>query len=122
VGPTGITAAKQLGGNELQVDGIQYDNGSLYLSSGLSSPSPPQVLNASTGALQGAFYTGSAGQSAGFVVSDSSLGRAFVANTTSLAVQVFDESSFNSLGSIPVGRNINPPFLGKMVRWGQDGV
>jgi uncharacterized repeat protein (TIGR01451 family) len=86
------------------------------------------VLNASTGALNGTFYSGTSTQANGPVVSDSTLGRAFVAVTplsSTAAVYVFDESSFSLLGSIPVndlGTQGYSTSFRKIVRWGQNGI
>ncbi len=70
VGPSGITAATTLSSNtgSGNLTWIQYDNGQLYLSSGA-------VLNASTGALLGTFYSTPSTAANGPVVSDSTLGQ-----------------------------------------------
>ncbi len=121
VGSTGITQSMQLASASSNLSTLQYDNGALYLSNG-------QVLNASTGALNGTFYSGTSTQANGPVVSDSTLGRAFVAVTSfssTAAVYVFDESSFSLLGSIPVndlGTQGYSTSFRKIVRWGQNGI
>ncbi|MGB6745293.1 MAG: DUF11 domain-containing protein, partial [Terracidiphilus sp.] len=121
VGPTGITNATQLTSTSYSLSWLQYDNGSLYLSSG-------QVLNAATGALNGTFYTAANTQANGPVVSDSTLGKAFMAVSSfsnSAAVYIYDETSFNLLGSIPVndlGTAGYPTSFRKIVRWGQNGI
>jgi hypothetical protein len=121
VGATGITASTNLASLSGQVSSIQYDNGRLYLSTG-------QVLNASTGALLGTFYSSGNTAANGPIVSDSTLGRAFVGVTNySNAGQVFsfDEGTFNQLSSIPVngvGTQGYPTNFAKIVRWGQTGL
>ena len=119
VGPSGITNSTQI--SEISSPYLQYDDGSLYLFTG-------QVLNAATGALNGTFYLNGNQQVVGPIVSDSSVGRAFIAtpnfNNTG-NVYVFDETSFNLLGTIPVtnqGTPGNPDNFSKIVRWGQNGV
>lgn len=121
VGSTGITNSTQLASTQSTLSNLQYDNGALYLSNG-------QVLNATTGALKGTFYSATSTQASGPVVSDSTLGRAFVAVTSfsaSAGVYVFDENSFSLLGSIPVndlGTQGYPTSFRKIVRWGQNGI
>jgi len=115
VGATGITSETQLASTSGIVSWMQYDNGTLYLSDG-------QVFNATSGALDGTFYTAPSTQASGPVVSDSTLGKAFMAvssYSSSGAVYVYDETSFNLLGSIPVN---GLSTAGKIVRWGQNGV
>jgi uncharacterized repeat protein (TIGR01451 family) len=121
IGPTGITSATNLASQSSTASWIQYDNGSLYLSNG-------QVLNAATGAINGTFYTTGSTQANGPAVSDSSLGKAFVAVanfSSNAAVYIFDETSFNLLGNIPVndlGTAGYPTNFRKIVRWGQNGI
>jgi hypothetical protein len=121
VGSTGITSSTQLASNSYSLSWLQYDNGSIYLSDG-------QVLNAATGALNGTFYTAASTPANGPVVSDSTLGRAFVAVSnfsSNAAVYIYDETSFNLLGSIPVndvGTAGYPTNFRKIVRWGQNGI
>lgn len=121
VGATGITNSTQLSSISTSLSWLQYDNGSLYLSNG-------QVLNATTGALNGTFYTAANTQASGPIVSDSTLGRAFMAASNfsdTSAVYIFDEASFNLLGSIPVndlGTAGYPTSFRKIVRWGQNGI
>jgi hypothetical protein len=121
VGSSGITGATQLYSSTGTVSALQYDNGQLYLSTGA-------VVNASTGALTGTFYSSASTQANGPVVSDSTLGRAFIGTTSfssSGAVYVFDESTFNLVGSIPVngiGTAGYPTSFRKIVRWGQNGI
>ncbi len=121
VGSTGITKSTQLASTNYTLPALQYDSGALYLSSG-------QVLNASTGALNGTFYTTGTAQANGPVVSDSTLGRAFMAvssYTGSAAIYVFDETSFSLIGSIPVndlGTSGYSTNFRKIVRWGQNGL
>ena len=121
VGSTGITNSTELNSNSSSLSWLQYDDGSLYLSNG-------QVLNATTGALNGTFYTAANTPANGPVVSDSTLGRAFMAVSSfssTAAVYIFDETSFNLLGSIPVGdlgTSGYPTSFRKIVRWGQNGI
>lgn len=122
VGSTGITNSTQLAStSSSNLLWLQYDNGSLYLSNG-------QVLNATSGALNGTFYTAAATPANGPVVSDSTLGKAFMAVSNfsgSAAIDIFDETSFNLLGSIPVndlGTAGYPTSFRKIVRWGQNGI
>jgi hypothetical protein len=121
VGSTGITAATALVTTSGSVTSIQYDSGQLYLSTG-------QVFKASTGALLGTFYSSASTAATGPIVSDSTLGRAFVGTTSyssSGQVLAFNESTFNSIGSIPVngiGAQGYPTNFQKIVRWGQNGL
>jgi hypothetical protein len=123
VGPTGITGGTTLdanaGGNLIS---LQYDNGQIYLSSG-------QVLNASTGAVAGTFYNTPTSAANGPIVSDSTLGRAFMAISSYIdgayELLAFDETTFTQLGSIPVndvGTNGYSTTFEKIVRWGQNGL
>ena len=121
VGSNGITQSSPLASTSSNLTNLQYDNGSLYLSSG-------QVLNATTGALNGTFYSAVNTQANGPVVSDSTLGRAFMAVSSfsnTGAVYIFDETSFNLVGSIPLndlGTAGYPTSFRKIVRWGQNGI
>jgi len=128
-GVTGATALGNGGGNS-----IQYDNGRLYISSGaiLDASSGNQVGQFSTGPTPGSLNTPAA--AAGPVVSDSTLGRAWVlpssfsypANSTQIIA--FDETTFNSVGSIPVtGVGVTPSssynnVAADLIRWGQNGL
>jgi trimeric autotransporter adhesin len=121
VDATGITATTALATVTNQVTWVQYDNGRLYLSSG-------QVFDSSSGALLGTFYSSPTAAATGPIVSDSMLGRAFVANTSFSStgqVMAFDESSFNTIGNITVnqvGTQGYPSNFQKIVRWGQNGL
>jgi hypothetical protein len=121
VGSTGITASNALGTVTNQATWIQYDNGRLYTSSG-------QAFDASTGALLGTFYSSPSSPAVGPIVSDSTLGRAFIANTSFSStgqVTAFDEGTFNTLGNITVnqiGTQGYPTNFQKIVRWGQNGL
>ena len=123
VGPTGITGATSLSSTSGfgNANEIQYDNGQLYLSDGA-------VLKASTGTLLGTFYSTANTPASGPLVSDSTLGRAFIGESnysSSGQVLVFDEGTFNSLGSIPVNGSGTQGYLTnfqKIVRWGQNGI
>jgi hypothetical protein len=122
VDSTGITASTTFATiNSSVTNSLQYDNGKLYLSTG-------QVLDASAGTLLGTFYSSATTAATGPIVSDSTLGRAFVGSTDYSGngqVLAFDESSFNSVGSIQangVGAQGYPTQFQKIVRWGQNGV
>jgi hypothetical protein len=119
---TGITGASALsngGGNTLQ-----FDNSRLYLSTGA-------ILSAATGSQLGQFSTTSTTSStpvaaAGPIVSDSTLGRAWVVNTNQILA--FDETTFNPVGSLPVTGIASYPSgssnssAADLVRWGQNGL
>ena len=122
---TGVTAATSLATVNGSAGTLQYDNGRLYLSNGT-------VLDATSGNLLGQFSINPTTAASGAIVSDSSLGRAWVIPTTlgsSLGeVLAFDESTFTPAGSFnfsgydlnnPYGYNSNPPNL---LRWGQNGL
>jgi len=117
VGPSGITAGSNI--YSTVVSGyIQYDNGNLYLPNGV-------VLNASTGNLEGTFYATASSPATGPVVSDSTLGLAFIGTSASSsgtsAVLAFSESTFNPSGNIPFS-GASSGALGRIVRWGQNGL
>jgi uncharacterized repeat protein (TIGR01451 family) len=128
---TGVTAATALGnggGNN-----IQYDDSRLYLPTGA-------VLNASTGSQLGQFSTTSTNgggsitpvAATGPVVSDSTLGRAWVVpssfSTNTNQILAFDETTFNPVGSLPitgVGTYPSSSFNNvpaDLIRWGQNGL
>jgi hypothetical protein len=109
VDSTGITKTSSVT-LSTAANSIQYDSGRLYLSSG-------QVLDATTGDLLGTFYSSGNAQASGPVVSDSSLGRAFIG--TSALVLAFNESTFTLHGTIAAGLSAG---FQKIVRWGQDGL
>lgn len=121
VASTGITAATQLATDSYPLTNLQYDNGALYLSNG-------QVLNATNGALNGTFYTTGTTSANGPIVSDSTLGKAFMAVSSfsgTAAVDIFDEKSFSLLGTIPVndlGTQGYSTSFRAIVRWGQNGI
>ncbi len=122
VDSTGITAAAALANVSNSPNWLQYDNGELYLASG-------QVLNATSGALQGTFYNADNTVATGAIVSDSTLGRAFVASSNfssnSNQIMSYDESSFNLLGQIQVngvGESGYGSTFQRIVRWGQNGL
>jgi hypothetical protein len=130
VDATGVTAAKQLGNGSGTT--VQYDNGRLYLPTGT-------VVDASTGSQLGQFSTTNSSSNTntpvavtGPIVSDSTLGLAWVVPSSSFVntsqVLAFDESTFNPVGSLPVtgigsypanSFNSNPADL---IRWGQNGL
>ena len=114
VGSTGITSTQTTSSGNWSND-LRYDNDRLYLTSG-------QVLDGITANLLGTFAA------AGPVAPDSSLGRAFILNSsqsygTPDQVTAFDVNTFIPLGSFGVGgvntSNYNPSSL---VRWGKDGL
>ena len=121
VDSTGITGIAALNTASGSANFMQYDNGQLYLSTG-------QVFNASTGTLLGTFYSSASTAAAGPIVSDSTLGRAFVGVTnysSSGQLLAFDENTFISAGSIPisgVGTQGYPTNFQKIVRWGPNGI
>jgi len=124
VGPSGFTAGSTLytsnTGNT--VNSCQYDSGQIYLPDGV-------VVSAVTGKELGTFYATASSAATGPIVSDSTLGLAFVASGSYTLngnqVLAFSESTFNPTGSIVVnGANSSnyPSGFEKIVRWGQDGV
>jgi hypothetical protein len=124
VGSTGFTGGSALYASNTgyTVNSCQYDNGQIYLPDGV-------VLSAATGKLLGTFFSTANSAATGPIVSDSTLGLAFVASgsigTIADQVLAFNETTFDPTGSIVVnGANIsNYPFgFEKIVRWGQDGV
>ena len=122
VGPTGITGSSALYAGTYFLTGLQYDSGILYLPSGA-------VINASSGALLGTFYASPSNPATGPVVSDSSLGLAFIASSSYLnnssGIFAYNESTFNPTGAIPIsGANGSgyPSGYLKIIRWGQNGL
>ncbi len=122
---TGVTAAKSLATTTGYSTTLQFDNGRLYLSNGT-------VLDATTGNLLGQFSINSTTAASGAIISDSSLGRAWVIpneNTSTVnQILAFDESTFTPAGSFGFsGYGLNNPsgFGGSpsnLVRWGQNGL
>jgi uncharacterized repeat protein (TIGR01451 family) len=130
VGASGITASTQLssagGGTTLQ-----YDDGRLYLPVGVA-------LNAATGAQLGQFsyvpaygYGTTPTAAVGPIVSDSTLGRAFILPTLDSGgneILSFDETSFDPTGSIAlagVSTNYAYPYStgpADLIRWGESGI
>ncbi len=117
VGSTGITAATSLYSTVVSSN-IQSDNGRLYLSNGV-------VLNAASGTVLGTFYATSNSPATGPVVSDSTLGLAFIGGGGTVygssQVLAFNESTFDPSGSI-LFNGPNSGALKEIVRWGQNGV
>ena len=114
VGATGITAATNIAGSAVN-GGLQYDNSRLYLANGT-------VLGAN-GTLLGTFSATPTQAAYGPVVSDATLGLAFVAYSGfggGQPILVFNESNFLSAGSIPTNGLANS--VAHIVRWGQDGL
>jgi uncharacterized repeat protein (TIGR01451 family) len=130
INATGVTAAAQLGSGNAGGTTVQYDNGRLYLSSGT-------VVDASAGNQLGQFSATNTTSItpiavSGPVVSDSTLGRAWIVPSSGLLntnqILAFDESTFNPTGSLPVtgigsypsnSFNSTPADL---IRWGQNGL
>ena len=122
VDSTGILAGSSIYSSTYNLSSIQYDNGRLYLSSGA-------VLDASTGVQLGTFYATASNAAIGPVVSDSTLGSAFVAYSGNFSgssqVLAFNEGTFNPTGNIAVnGLNTNtyPYAINKILRWSQNGL
>jgi len=127
VDSTGVTAATPLA-NAVGTT-VQYDNGRLYLSGGV-------VVHASTGSQLGQFstiptYSTTPAAVSGPIVSDSTLGRAWIIPSISQVgtyeILAFDESTFNPAGSFPVtGINPSGPYTtappSDLIRWGQNGL
>jgi uncharacterized repeat protein (TIGR01451 family) len=125
-GVTGATARGNGGGSTLQ-----YDNDRLYLPTGV-------VVNPNTGTQLGQFSTAptSGGSTpvaaAGPIVSDSTLGRAWVVpssySSNSNQIVAFDETTFNPVASVPVtgvGSYPSSSFNSAptdLIRWGQNGL
>lgn len=123
VDSTGITGSKSLysSGYNYGSNTIQYDNGRIYLPTGV-------VVDASNGTLLGTFYASTSSPATGPVVSDSTLGLAFVGSssyTGSNQVLAFNESTFNPTSGIQVNGVDTfsyPSGFQKIVRWGQNGL
>jgi sugar lactone lactonase YvrE len=120
LGSTGITGGSSLYSYNYSysANNIQYDNGRLYLSNGV-------VLDAASGSQLGTFYESSVTPANGPVVSDSTLGLAFIGESSTFSgnseVLAFNEGTFNASGIILIG-NANGGTFEKIVRWGQNGV
>ncbi len=127
---TGVTGATPLGNGGGNT--IQYDNSRLYLPTGA-------VLNSATGSQLGQFSTTSTSGSSsapiaavGAIVSDSTLGRAWVVNSSfsgnTNQILAFDETTFNPVGSMPVTGVGSYPSSSynnvpaDLIRWGQNGL
>ncbi|HEY0758989.1 MAG TPA: IPT/TIG domain-containing protein [Acidisarcina sp.] len=112
---TGVAAGAALSTNINGGPQLQYDSGRLYVSNGT-------VLDASTANQLGQLSISPNQVATGPVVSDSTLGLAFVANTNNTVsngqLTAFNEATFNPTGSIPLNQG---GFL-RIVRWGQDGL
>lgn len=124
VDATGITGATALTSSTQGANWVQYDNGTLYLS---GSNSGAEVLNASTGALDGTLYSSGNTPAIGPIVSDSAVGRAFIGenNFEDSTVLAFDESTFDQVGSFPVNQaedGYGSSQFVKIARWGQNGL
>ncbi len=116
IGGSGVTGVQSISTNTPSgQNGIQYDSGNLYFSNGT-------VVSSSDGSVLGTFSAGTNTAAVGPVVSDSTLGLAFVACnpviTGTPAVLAFNESSFLPTGSIPVN-GVTGSFE-HIVRWGSD--
>jgi trimeric autotransporter adhesin len=127
---TGVTAATQLGSGNAGGTTVQYDNSRLYLASGT-------VVDAGTGHQLGQFSTTNSTSTtplavSGPIVSDSTLGHAWIVPTSALSntnqILAFDESTFNPTGSLPVTgigsypANSFDSTPADLIRWGQDGL
>ncbi len=121
---TGFTGSTLLSSPFFAYSSIQYDAGNLYFNDGT-------VLNATSGAQTGQFYTSGTNLAAGPAVSDSTLGKAWVIPQNPLTpgaaneILAFDETIFNQVGSIVVaGNSASGPSLNAidLVRWGQNGL
>ena len=129
---TGVTAAKSLNNAAyVSTNNVQYDNGRLYMPTGT-------VFDATTGNQLGQFsattpYSSSLSAVSGPIVSNSTLGRAWVvasyySGSSTNPIFAFDETTFNPTGSIPVtgvgsypsnSFNTTPSDL---IRWGENGL
>ncbi len=124
VDATGVTASKSLSSSN-SATAVQYDNGRLYLNSG-------SIADSTSGTILGQFsvpssYSTTPLAASGPVASDSSLNKAFVLlNSTSSTngVYVFDETTFNLVGSIPFSYSSScySNSTGDLIRWGQNGL
>jgi len=116
VDSTGIASTNQPTSSSIYSNDLRYDNGRLYLTSG-------GVLDGTSGSLLGTF------PAAGPVASDSTVGRAFILNSSGSfgmydQITAFNESTFVPIGSFSVAGvgqpgGTNPSSL---VRWGADGL
>lgn len=127
---TGVISATQLGSGNAGGTTLQYDNRRLYLSSGTA-------VDAGTGSQLGQFSTTSSTSTTpvavvGPIVSDSTLGRAWIVPSYGLLntnqILAFDESTFNPVGSLAVTgigsypSNSYNSTAADLIRWGQDGL
>ncbi len=121
---TGFTGTNTFASPYFVFSSLQYDAGNLYLNDGA-------VLNATTGVQTGQFYTSGTNLAAGPIVSDSTLGRAWVVPQNALTpsdgnqILAFDEKTFNQVGAIVLaGTSASGPSFGAvdLVRWGQNGL
>jgi uncharacterized repeat protein (TIGR01451 family) len=121
---TGFTETTFLGAPYFAYSSMQYDAGNLYFNDGA-------VLNAATGAQVGQFYTTGTDLAAGPIVSDSTLGKAWVLPQNALTpadgneILAFDETTFKQTGSIVIaGTGASGPTFNAvdLVRWGQNGL
>jgi uncharacterized repeat protein (TIGR01451 family) len=115
VDATGIAAIANLPSPATSSTDLRYDNGRLYLTSGA-------VIDPASGNLLGTFAA------SGPVAPDSSLGRAFILNASSMffipdQITAFDLNTFVPLASFGVGGvQSNFPSPTSLVRWGEDGL
>src|SRR2546429_4095865 len=94
VDSTGIASTNQPTSSSIYSNDLRYDNGRLYLTSG-------GVLDGTSGSLLGTF------PAAGPVASDSTVGRAFILNSSGSfgmydQITAFNESTFVPIGSFSV--------------------
>ena len=115
VNSTGIASTQNPPNSGNYSTDLRYDNGRLYLTSG-------QVIDGSSGNLLGTFA------GSGQVAPDSSVGRAFILNTSQTSgtpnqVTAFDVNTFVPLASFGVSgvdSGFNTPST--LLRWGLDGL
>ncbi len=129
VDSTGVTGSTQLASGGTGGNTMQYDNGSLYVPTGL-------VFNATSGAQVGQFSvasssSGTPSAAAGPIVSDSTLNRAWIVPSSFISTYElvsFDETTFQPVASVPltgVGSVSTSAFNSSpadLIRWGQDGL
>lgn len=116
VDASGVKETQNFGGSSIGGFGtdMRYNGGRMYATSGA-------ILNADTGSLVGKF---SLGGTATGLAPDQALGRTFfVVSGQAPGIAAFDNSTFLSLGSIPIpGLTANESGDDVMVRWGDDGL
>lgn len=121
VDSTGITSATSLN-STASSSNLDVDNGRAYLTTGI-------VLDANLGNQLGVFSVGQNQNANGPVVSDSSIGKAFVlvnsnGGSSTYQINAYDTSNFVLKGSFLGGLTSVFPYPNptSLVRWGQDGL